>query len=130
MSRILFTALVLTALVTAAVPAVAAEVRDFSRADFTRALAEGRPVLVEVRAWWCPVCASQRRTVQKAIATSQYDRLVVFELSYDRQEEEWKSFNVRRQGTLIAFRGGQEVGRLEFETDRAMINALLMQTLN
>jgi len=130
MSRILFTSLVLAAFVTAVVPAAAAEVRDFTRADFTRAMEDGRPVLVEVRAWWCPVCISQRRTVQAAITASQYDRLVVFELNYDWQEEEWKRFNVRRQGTLIAFRGGQEVGRLDFETDRAKINALLMQTVN
>ena len=130
MSRIHVMSLVMLAAIVATVPAAAAEVRDFTRNDFARALEEGRPVLVEVRAWWCPVCAAQRRTIRAAITSPQYDRLVIFELNYDRQEAEWKSFNVLRQGTLIAFRDRKELGRLEFETDKARINALLMQTVN
>ena len=130
MSRIRFVSLAVAALVSIAAPAVAAEEREFTRAAFTAALNEGRPILVEVKAWWCPVCASQSRTIRAAVTAPQYEKLVIFEINYDRQEKEWKSFMVRKQGTLIAFRDQRELGRIEFETDKAKINALLAQTVN
>lgn len=123
----IFVILMLAAI--AAIPAGAAEIREFDRAAFNAALADGKPVLVEVKAWWCPVCASQGRTVRNAVKMEKFNRLVIFELSYDRQEAEWKSFGAKKQGTLIAFRDGREVGRLEFVTDKPEINALLDKTV-
>lgn len=103
----------------------AAEVRPFDRAAFAAAQAQGRPILVDVKAWWCPVCASQAVTIKKAIAEPRYGPLAIFEIDYDAQKSEWRSFAVHKQGTLIAFHGAREVGRLEFITDKAKINDLL-----
>ena len=108
-----------------AVPAAAATERPFERAAFEAAQAAGQPILVDVAAWWCPVCASQGSTLKQAFANPRYDRLIVFKINYDKQKGEWKSFGVQKQATLIAFRGRQEVGRLAFVTDKAKINALL-----
>ena len=130
MNRIHAMSSALVAVLFAAMPAAAAEERAFNRAEFTAALDQGRPIIVEVRAWWCPVCASQRRTIRAAASSPQFGKLVIFEINYDRQETEWKSFNVHKQGTLIAFRDSRELGRIEFETDKAKINALLAKTVN
>jgi thioredoxin 1 len=122
-------AMALIATVVAIAPAFAAEVRDFSRAAFDAAQAQDRPILVEVKAWWCPVCASQSGTIRKSIAGPEYAKLVVFQINYDKQKSEWQAFDVKKQGTLIAFRGIKQLGRLDFVTDKPQIRNLLALTV-
>jgi thioredoxin-like negative regulator of GroEL len=110
-------------------PANAAEVRDFDRAAFNAAQASGRPILVDVKAWWCPVCASQSSTIKKAITAAEYAKLIVFNVNFDKQKDVWKSFSVSKQGTLIGYHGTRQTGRLDFATDKIQINALLAKTL-
>ena len=109
--------------------AQAAEFKPFDRAQFNAAQASGKPVLVDVAAWWCPVCHSQDGTIKKAVADPKYNNLTIFKINYDKQKDEWKSFNVTKQATLIAFKGGHEVGRLAFKTNKDEINALLASTV-
>jgi thioredoxin 1 len=45
-----------------ALPVFAAETAPFEHARFAAAQKEGRPVLVDIRASWCPICAAQKRT--------------------------------------------------------------------
>ena len=119
----------LAAVAVFATPASAAETRKFDAASFAAAQAQGRPILVDVKAWWCPVCASQGRTIKAAITDPKYAPLVIFEINYDTQKAEWKRQNVRKQSTLIAYRGARELGRIEYETDKEKINALLASTV-
>lgn len=111
--------------VAISVPAQAAEFRKFDRAAFVAEQANGRPILVDVAAWWCPVCASQNRTIKRMVTAHEYDKLVIFRIDYDGQKPEWRSFGVAKQATLIGFRGRQEVGRIAFRTDKAEIASLL-----
>lgn len=113
-----------------AAPAHAAEFRDFDHTAFAAAQAEGRPILLDVHAWWCPVCASQNHTIKQTVSMSKaYDRLIIFRINYDSQKPVWQSFGVRKQATLIAFRGRQEVGRIQYMTNKDKINALLASTV-
>ena len=121
-------ALALTALAFTAGSVSAAEVRAFDQAGFTAAQAAGRPVLVDVKAWWCPVCASQSETIKTATAGHAYDRLLILEVNYDKQKDAWRALGVHKQGTLIGYRGKREVGRVEFQTDADLINGLLAKT--
>jgi thioredoxin 1 len=116
------------ALAAVATPASAAEIRDFDAAGFAAAQAAGRPILVDVRAWWCPVCASQNHTIKQAVTSPAYAKLLILEVNYDKQKAAWQVLGVHKQGTLIGYHGRQEVGRLEFRTDAAEINALLAKT--
>ena len=77
-----------------AVPAAAAVEQPFELAAFEAAQAAGRPILVDVAAWWCPVCASQGGTLKQAFTDPHYDKLIVFKINYDKQKAEWKSFGV------------------------------------
>ena len=117
------------AIVAMAAPAQAAEQKDFSAAAFAAAQAQGKPILVDVAAWWCPVCASQISTIRKIIAAPEYSQLIIFKINYDKQKAEWKSFGVMKQGTLIAYRGKKETGRLAFQTDKTQIAALLASAI-
>src|SRR6187402_1316484 len=111
-------AALVTAAIVAGAPAHAAEFRNFDQAAFVAAQAQGRPILLDVHAWWCPVCASQNRTIKQIVLSPAYDKLIVFRINYDKQKSVWQSFGVKKQATLIAFRGRREVGRLAYMTNK------------
>ena len=111
------------------VTAQAAEVVDYTDAGFAAAQASGKPILVDVAAWWCPVCHSQNVTIKQIVASPRYAKLVIFKINYDKQKAEWRKFGVTKQGTLIGFRGKQETSRLAFQTDKTQIAALLASTV-
>jgi thioredoxin 1 len=128
MSPIRSTALAFTAVIAVAQPALAAEFKPFDRATFDAAQKSGRPILVEVNAWWCPVCASQSKTIKATVIAPAYAKLLVLRINYDKQKSEWQAFGVQKQSTLIAFKGGRELGRVSYSTDKAKIQALLATT--
>lgn len=108
-----------------AAPALAATTQKFSQQAFEAAVRRGEPVLVDVKASWCPTCASQDRTIKATIADPRFARLKIFELDYDSQKPQWQALRVNKQGTLIGYRGGREAGRLQFVTDKVQITGLL-----
>lgn len=110
-------------------PALAAERQPYTPAALAAAQAQGRPVLVDVAAWWCPVCASQERTIKAITASPQYDKLLILKLNYDKQKPEWRALGVSKQATLIGYRGRQEVGRVAFQTNKELIGNLLAATV-
>jgi thioredoxin 1 len=100
----------------------------FERAAFVAAQARGAPILLDVHAWWCPVCGSQARTVRAIVESGKYLKLVVFRINYDKQKDVWRSFGVQKQATLIAFHGKRETGRIAFMTDKDKIAQLVAST--
>ena len=119
---------VVASLVSAAV-ATATEHRPFDRAAFEAAQAQGRPILVDVYADWCPTCRAQAPVVSRAAQAPQYAQLLVLKLNYDKQKADCRRLGVRRQSTLIAFKGRAETGRSVGETDPVAISRLLASTV-
>src|SRR5215831_8743656 len=68
--------LVLTVALTSA-PAPAAQTSDFDRAQFNAAQQAGRPILVDIRASWCPVCAAQEPIIERLSALPEYKDLLI-----------------------------------------------------
>ena len=128
MSPFRYAAFAITVAIAVVQPAVAAEFKPFDRATFDAAHKAGRPILIEVNAWWCPVCASQSKTIRSTAIAPAYDKLLVLRINYDKQKSEWQAFGVQKQSTLIVFKDGRELGRVSYETDKAKIQALLATT--
>ena len=122
--------LAMTALATVAVvqPAQAAERRAFTTAAFQAAQREGRPILIDVYAPWCPVCAKQQPVIERLSRDPANQDLVVFKIDFDKQKTEWRNMKVTRQSTLIAFDGTRETGRLLGSTDAEEISRLVAST--
>ena len=129
MTRFRTLALALAVGIASVAPAQAAEQRNFDTVAFAAAQAQGRPILVDVKAWWCPVCASQGRSIKAVVASPDYNTLIIFNVNYDRQKDVLRRFAVTKQGSLIGFRGNRQTGRLDYVTDRAQIGTLLASTL-
>ena len=100
----------------------------FTQAGFDAAKAQGKPILVEVHAPWCPICSAQ----QVGIATAQNDPanrgLIVMRIDFDSQKDVQRPLRVTSQSTLIAFNGTRETGRLLGDTSAAAIARLIATT--
>lgn len=109
----------------AAASAMAAEWRAFTPEAFAAAQAQGRPILVEAHADWCPTCRAQAPIVRAAAEDDAFDNMIVFTLDYDRQSAERRTLGIRTQSTLIAFRGQAEMARSVGDTDPGRIAVLM-----
>ena len=122
-------AIIAAAVVSFAAPAAAAERQPYTPAALAAAQASGRPILVDVKAWWCPICASQGRTIKATTADPKYNNLLILSINYDTQKADWKALGAQKQSTLIGYRGAREVGRVVYMTNKAVINELLAKTI-
>ena len=121
--------LAIVAVVAVAQPALAVERKPFTAATLQAAQAQGRPILVDVAAWWCPVCKSQEAKIKRITADPRFDKLLILRLDYDKQKNEWRALGASKQATLIGYKGRQEVGRIAFQTNEALIADLLGKTV-
>ena len=117
------------ATIVAAQPALAVERQPYSVAALKSAQAQGRPVLVDIAAWWCPVCKSQEAKIKRITANPQFNKLLILRLDFDGQKNEWRALGANKQATLIGYKGRQEVGRVAFQTDETLIADLLRKTV-
>lgn len=91
-------------------PAWAAAPVAFSEQAFAEAQAAGKPIIVEVHATWCPVCAKQIPILSK-LRDTEFKDAVAFGIDFDSQKPLLARFGVTAQSTIIVFRGKTEKGR-------------------
>lgn len=120
--------LALASLFALATPGAATEPQAYTQAAFEAAQAQGRAILVDVYAPWCPTCRAQEPVLQRLIATPAYADMVVFRVDFDSQKDVLRRFGAQRQSTLIAFRGSRETGRNVGVTAYFEIERLLATT--
>ena len=106
-------------------PVFAAETIDYSPSAFDAALKDGKSILVEIHASWCPTCKAQKPILAEIEAKPAYKDLVVVHVDFDSQKDAVRRFGARMQSTLIAFKDGKETGRSVGQTDPAAIAALV-----
>jgi thiol-disulfide isomerase/thioredoxin len=106
----------------AATPAV------FSDQAFQTSQKQGRPILVEITASWCPVCAKQRPILSRLLADPRFQDLVVYNVDFDTQKDAVRALGAHMQSTLIVFNGRTEKGRSTGVSDPAAIEGLLAKT--
>ncbi|WP_428492675.1 thioredoxin family protein [Rhodopila sp.] len=114
----------LSVLVTSASWA-APEAAKFSQAAFSLSQQAGKPILVEITAPWCPVCAKQRPILSQLLTEPAFDHLVVYHIDFDSQKDAVREMGATMQSTLIVFNGSHEEGRSTGVTDPGAIKALL-----
>lgn len=112
----------------AALAASAAEV-PFDKARFDTALAQGKPVIVDFAASWCPTCKAQKPIVDSLLKETKMQPVTLFAADYDKEVALKKRLGVTMQSTFVVFKGGKEVGRSTGQTQKAEIAALFDKAL-
>ena len=117
----------LFALVAALVagPALATEPKAFDPASFAALQNADKPILIDVRADWCPTCKKQAPIISSLLGTPEFAGYTVLEVNFDTQPAVLQQFKVTQQSTLIVFKGKAEKGRSTGETRPDGIAALL-----
>lgn len=102
----------------------------FSAQAFEAAKAEGKPILIDVAAGWCPTCQAQAPTIAAIEKDPAFAKLVVLKIDFDSQTAAWRQLGVNQQSTLIAYHGSAERGRSVGVTDPEAIRQLATSALN
>ena len=110
-------------------PALAAEWKPFTQAVLAEAQKEGKPILVDIFATWCPICRAQKPILEELTAEPQYKDLVVLQVDFDAQKDDVRALGAQSQSTLIAYKGDKEVGRSVGSTNANSIAEMLKSTL-
>jgi thioredoxin 1 len=100
----------------------------FTAEAFEAAQREGKSVLVDIWASWCPTCKAQAPVIEGLVNSKKFEGLTAFRVDFDAQADVVRSLGAQQQSTLIVFKGGKEVGRSVGETDPAAIEGLLALT--
>ncbi len=107
----------------------AAEPRKFSQATFDQLAREGKPVVVDVSATWCPTCKAQKPIIDGLLRQPAYQGVTLLAVDFDADKPVLRQFKVSAQSTLVAFKGGKEVARSVGDTTPEGIEGLFKQAL-
>ena len=127
--RSLVLAIVASVALLGSLPASAAEWKSFDAAAFAAAKKEGKPILVDIFAVWCPTCRAQNPILTQLTREPKYKDMVVFKMDFDTQKDDVRALKAQKQSTLIVYNGETEKGRTVGDTDPASIAALLDSAL-
>ena len=126
--RCLWVVILVLAVTLTGTPVPAAQTANFDRAQFNAAQQTGRPILVDIRASWCPVCAAQEPIIERLSALPEYKDLLILRVDFDSQKDAVGTFSASSQSTLIAFHGTRETGRSVGDTNADSIAKLFRST--
>ncbi len=110
--------------------AVAGEIKPFNQPEFDKLTMEGKPVVLDVSATWCPTCKAQKPIIDGLMNDPAYKDVTLMTIDFDSSKPVLRAFKVNTQSTLIAFKGKLEVARSIGDTTPAGIEGLVKKTLN
>ena len=122
-------ALALIAFAFMGISANAAEKVAFDKTKFAQAQYDGKPILVEITAPWCPTCKAQKPILDRLAAQPKFKDLKIFEVDFDSRKDVLKDLNAQMQSTLIVYKGKTEMGRSTGDTNEASITSLVNKAL-
>jgi thiol-disulfide isomerase/thioredoxin len=127
--RLFLAAGILAGAMFGSLPAIAADWEPFTQAEFSAAQKDGKSMLVDITAPWCPTCRAQKPILEELTAKPEFKDLVVLVVDFDHQTDDVRALKAQRQSTLITFKGAEEIARSVGETNPGLIEALLKSAL-
>ena len=110
--------------------AMAGEIRPFSQQEFDKLTLEGKPVVLDISATWCPICKAQKPIIDGLMKLPAYKDVTLMTIDFDANKATLKQFKVTMQSTLVAFKGSTEVARSVGDTNASGIEGLIRKTVN
>jgi thiol-disulfide isomerase/thioredoxin len=124
--QLFFFTLVLAAMIGGGARAFVVQPYDKASAD--AAIAEGKTVIVETYASWCPICQAQATAIDAMKDKPVYKDIVFFRVDTEKQKDVVKALHSPRS-TFIVYRGGKEISRQSWgATDEDVARVLMSAT--
>jgi thioredoxin 1 len=101
----------------------------FNQAKFDTALAQGKPVIVDFAADWCPTCKEQKPIVDGLLKDPKRKDMRFFVANFDTEAALKKRMGITMQSTFVVFKAGKEVGRATGQTQKDVIAELFDKAL-
>lgn len=101
----------------------------FDNAAYSRAVADGGPVVVQFHADWCPTCKAQAPVVAQVLDEPKMKSVMLFVANFDTEKALKRALKVSTQSTFVVFKGGKEVARSTGQTSRGDIEATFTKAL-
>lgn len=105
----------------------AAQPKPFTQQEFERLAMAGQPVVVDVAASWCSTCKVQKPIIDRLATQERFKGVEVLTVDFDTEKAFVNWMRVPAQSTLIAFKGGREVGRSVGDTSLAGIESIFIR---
>ena len=119
--------LLAAALLLASQWALALTIKPFDAATLGQLQKEGKPVVVDFHADWCPTCKNQSLALEELKADPELANHTVLIADYDNVKDLRKAMKVRSQSVMVVFKGEQEVARVTGQTRAAEIKAIFVK---
>lgn len=110
--------------------ALAGEIKPFNQQDFEQLTQQGKPVVLNISAPWCPTCRAQKSIIEGLMKQPAYQTVTLMTIDFDSAKPTLRKFKVDTQSTLVAFRGAREVGRSVGDTSPRGLEGLIRKTLH
>ena len=107
----------------------AGDTRPFDQKAFDDLTHSGKPVIVSVRAPWCPICKVQVPVEDSVMKSDEFKDVTLMTVDFDSQKDILKELNVSKQSAILVYKGGKEVGRSIGDKNEASIEALMNKAI-
>ncbi|WP_271077193.1 thioredoxin family protein [Aurantiacibacter sp. MUD61] len=99
---------------------------QYSQSAFEAAQAEGRTIVVNVHADWCPTCRAQAPILEDLRNDERLANAVFIRVDYDNDSAFLRAHRIPRQSTILVFNGSEEAGRSIAETNRDRLRSFVL----
>jgi thiol-disulfide isomerase/thioredoxin len=101
----------------------------FDQKTFDDLKTSGKPVIVSVRAPWCPICKVQDPIEQSVMDTDAFKNVTLLTVDFDHQKDIVTELKAPMQSAIIVYKGGEEVGRSVGDKKKESIEALMNKAI-
>lgn len=102
---------------------------DYTPENLASAAAEGRVVVLDFHADWCPTCRKQEQVLTELGSEPALQAVTLLVVDFDQAAELKSRLGVSKQSTLVVMKGEQEIARATGITSKDDVRALIAKAL-
>jgi thiol-disulfide isomerase/thioredoxin len=127
MRKLATLALMFLVVAFASLPALADAVSiPYTPSALADAQKEGKSIVVDVYADWCPTCQAQKPIMSELKRDPAAKDILFITVDFDKEKDFLRAHRVAYQSTIIVFKGSQELARSTAETNRDRLRSLVL----
>ena len=103
--------------------------QTYDAAKFAQAQSQGKTIVVDVYADWCPTCRAQNPILEELRTERQSSNVLFVKVNFDDEKAFLRQHRIPRQSTILVFKGKEEVARSIAETNRSRLRGVVLGAL-